>query len=85
MNYDELLEIKQEKERGICNIPFGTLCRKQIDNKFVHVVELKPQLVDSLVFTEALKRECQENLTIKHPRQLHFEVRWHLQLPSGSG
>lgn len=74
MNYDELLEIKQEKERGICNIPFGTLCRKQIDNKFVHVVELKPQLVDSLVFTEALKRECQENLTIKHPRQLHFEV-----------
>lgn len=74
MNYDELLEIKQEKERGICNIPFGTLCRKQIDNKFVNVVELKPQLVDSLVFTEALKRECQENLTIKHPRQLHFEV-----------
>lgn len=74
MNYDELLEIKQEKERGICNIPFGTLCRKQIDNKFVNVVDLKPQLVDNLVFTEALKLECKENLAVKHPRQLHFEV-----------
>ena len=74
MNYDELLVAKQGRESNKSRIPFGVFYRKQVDSKYVNVVDLDTRFVDSILFTEALKRECDENLSVRHPRQLHFEV-----------
>ena len=90
MNYEEMLRA-QENSGGIREaMPLGDFCRKQIDRKYKNVVELKPELTDSLVFAESLRRDQQTCLQLKDAHQLCYEMHedsggiYELELQSGN-
>ena len=71
-------------------MPFGVFYRKQIDRKYRYVVELRPDLMDSLFFGEGLHQDLQAVKDISDARQLHYELHedsggvYELELQSGS-
>lgn len=73
MNYEELLEAKAAEGAKKVKMPIGTYYKKQVDDKWVNAIDIRPQLNDNIVFAEALKKECEENGTLVHKHQLHFE------------
>ena len=80
MNYEELLESRNGAAMSKENTPFGVLYRKIVDGKYTSVVDLKDNLVDSLVFSEALAAENKQNRQLTHKAQMHFD-----QLHDSSG
>ena len=80
MNYEELLESRSGAAMSKENTPFGVLYKKIVDGKYASVIDLKDNLVDSLVFSEALAAENKQNKQLSHKSQLHFE-----QLADSSG
>ncbi len=73
MNYEELLEQKTAASVKGARLPLGIFCKKKIGEKYQNILELRPQLFDSIKFEGALKTECEKNLQLKHKNQLHFE------------
>jgi serine/threonine protein kinase len=74
MNYEEMLKqqdgVAQHKEV----LPLGTFYKKLIDGKYRNVVELKPELADSLVFCDGLRHDQQLAAGLKSPYQLRYEL-----------
>jgi len=90
MNYEEMLRA-QENAGGVREaMPLGQFCRKQVERKYKNVVELKPELTDSLVFAECLRRDQQACLAVKEAHQLCYELHedsggiYELELQSGN-
>ena len=54
MNYEELVNSQESMAARREPMPFGFFYRKQIDRKYRYVVELRPDLTDSLFFGEVL-------------------------------
>ena len=42
-------------------MPFGLLHKKMVDGKYVNVIDLREDLLDSLVFSDALTTESEQN------------------------
>lgn len=74
MNYEELLESRNGAAMAKEEMPFGLLYKKMVDNKYVNVIDLRSELTDSLVFSDALNIESARNETLKHKNQLHFTL-----------
>ena len=74
MNYEELLESRNGSALSKEQMPFGQLYKKQQENKYVNVVDLRSDLLDSLVFTDALQAESEGNLKLVQKSQLHFTL-----------
>lgn len=74
MNFEEMLNAQEGVNNHQEKMPLGTFFRKQIDRKYRYVVSLKPELTDSIVFCEALKKEQQWSLTRREKPQLHYEL-----------
>ena len=74
MNYEELLKAQESSAAFREQTPLGSIYKKQADRKFRCMLELKPDLADSLVFCEALRRDQKQTLTITDPRQMHYEL-----------
>lgn len=53
-------------------LPFGWMHKKLLEGKYVNVVDLRDDLKDSLVFTDALVTEAEQNKTLTDSRQIHF-------------
>ena len=53
-------------------LPFGWMHKKLLEGKYVNVVDLRDDLRDSLVFTDALVTEAEQNKTLTDSRQIHF-------------
>ena len=53
-------------------MPIGEFFRAKMDNKYQSRVDIHDSLIASITFSEALKRECEENNTIGDKHQLHF-------------
>ena len=53
LNVREGAALNKEKQ------PLGTFYKKRIDRKYRHVVELRPELAESLVFCDGLRRDQQ--------------------------
>ena len=73
MNYEELLAARSDGKLNKTPLPIGEYYRQQVDGKYRGRVAIRPALHDSIVFTEALKRECAANRRLQHPHLLHFE------------
>ena len=54
-------------------MPIGTYYKKQVDDKYLNTIDIRPQLNDNIVFAEGLKKECEENAELIQKHQLHFE------------
>ena len=74
MNYEELLESRHGAAMAKQRIPFGWMYKKQIDGKYVNVVDLREDLRDSLVFTDAVVAEATQNKTFSDRHQIHFST-----------
>lgn len=72
MNFEEMLDTREGIATNKEELPFGTFYRKRIDNKYRHVVALRPELTDSIVFCEALKADVAMSSVVKHPNQIKF-------------
>ncbi len=72
MNYEELLAAKVGGKLNLSQIPIGEFYRAKMDNKYQSMVDIRQSLTDNIAFCEALKRECEENITIVDKHQLHF-------------
>ena len=55
-------------------MPYGVFYRKQIDHKYRFVVELRPDLSDSLFFGEGLHQDYKALKNIDDAAQLHYEL-----------
>ena len=72
MNYEELLESRNGAAMAKQPLPFGWMHKKLLEGKYVNVVDLRNDLRDSLVFTDALVTEAEQNKTLTDSRQIHF-------------
>lgn len=74
MNYEELLESRNGSAMQKEEMPFGLLYKKMVDGKYVNVIDLREDLLDSLVFSDALTTESEQNKQLRNNHQLHFEL-----------
>ena len=74
MNYQELLESRYGSAMTKQSLPFGTMYKKMVDGKYNNVIDLRPDLIDSLVFCDAIAVEAEQNKSVTHKRQLHFSL-----------
>ncbi len=72
MNFEELLIAKAGGKLNQSHMPIGEFFRVKMDNKYQSRVDIHDSLIASITFSEALKRECEENNTIGDKHQLHF-------------
>ncbi|MCR4603598.1 MAG: hypothetical protein K5683_08745 [Prevotella sp.] len=74
MNYEEMLNAQGNNPLNHEEIPLGEFYRKQVDQKYRNVVELKSDLTENLVFCEALRRDQQLSRQLDDPHQLKYEL-----------
>ena len=72
MNYEEMLAARSHGKLNQTRLPIGEYYREQVDGKYRGVVDIHPELHDSILFSEALKTECACNKTLAHKNQLHM-------------
>ena len=74
MNYEELLAARNEGKQHKTQMPIGGFYREQVDGKWRGVIDVRPELNESIAFSEAIKAECEKNKTLVNGHQLHFEA-----------
>jgi hypothetical protein len=72
MNYEEMLAAKNEGKQNRTLLPIGEYYRIQTDGKYHAVVRIHQELNSSIVFSGALKKECERNKTLVNRYQLHY-------------
>lgn len=72
MNYEEMLAARTKGKLNNTLFPIGEYYRIQIDGKYRAVVDIRPELNSSIVFSGALKTECERNKTLVNRYQLHY-------------
>lgn len=72
MNYEEMLAAKNDGKLNKSRLPIGEYYRIQHDGKYHGIVAIRPELNHSIIFSEALKAECERNKILQNRYQLHF-------------
>ena len=72
MNYEELLIAKAGGKLNQSQLPIGEFFRAKMGSKYQSTVDIRESLTANITFCEALKSECEENVTIVDKHQLHF-------------
>ena len=72
MNYEEMLAAKNEGKLNKTLLPIGEYYCIQMDGKYRAVVSIRQELNSSIVFSGALKTECERNKTLVNRYQLHY-------------
>lgn len=76
MNFEEMLNAQEGQKPHREHTLLGSFYRRQVDGKYRHFIELRPNLTDSIVFCEALKTEQQWALRQRSKQQLRYELRY---------
>lgn len=74
MNYDELLSVRDSENAVFCQLPLGKLTRRNVDGKYLNVVDIRAALCSNVLFDESLKYECKAVGLLKPQHQLRFMV-----------
>ncbi|MBR1689046.1 MAG: hypothetical protein IJ710_11080, partial [Prevotella sp.] len=74
MNYQELLDAQNSRSPQKTKLPIGDYYRQTVDGKYRYVVDIRQQLTENIVFSEALKTECEKNKSLVNNHQLHYEA-----------
>ena len=75
MNYEEMLNKKEGAAIHKEPMTIGAFYKKRIENKYRNVVELRPDLANSLLFCEGLKRDQATGMDIRDAFQLHYTTK----------
>lgn len=74
MNYEELLNTQEGGTSRREKLLFGSFFRRQIDGKYRYVIELRPDLIDNIVFCESVKAEQKWSLRQHSKQLLRYEL-----------
>jgi serine/threonine protein kinase len=74
MNYEELLEARNDVRNKKYWLPIGDYYRQQTDGKWRGTVDVRKELHESITFSKALEEEAEKNKTLATRHQLHFDV-----------
>lgn len=74
MNYEEMLNARENANGKGVSLPIGVLRQKQIEQKYRYVVTLKPTLADSAAFRDALRNDHDWSMKHAGKHQLHYEL-----------
>ena len=74
MNFEELLNVQEGQKPHRESTPLGSYYRRQVDGKYRYVIDLRPELTDSIVFSEALRQEQQWAVRQRGKNQLHYNL-----------
>ncbi|MBQ8705944.1 MAG: protein kinase family protein [Paludibacteraceae bacterium] len=72
MNYEELLASRKDGKHNKTRLPIGDYYRQQIEGKYRSVVDVAQELNSNIKFSEALRRECEQNASLTNQHILHF-------------
>jgi len=72
MNYEELVAARNDGRKHKTMQPIGGYYREQVDGKWRGVVDIRPELQANIVFTGAIKTECEKNKVLTNKHQIHF-------------
>lgn len=72
MNYEELLASRSDGKQQKAQQPIGYYYREEIDSKWRGVVDVRKDMSANIVFSKALKAECEKNKELVNNRQIHF-------------
>ena len=72
MNYEEIVETRNGNLQHQEKVLYGMFYKKLVDKKYQNVIDIRQDLMDSILFAEGLRRECEANKELTDPRQLHF-------------
>ena len=67
-----MLAARQNEKKQASQLFVGKYYREQVDGKWRGVVDIRPELNQNIVFAQALKKECEENLKVADKHQIHF-------------
>ena len=74
MNYEEMLNSKEEKLIKVVALPIGVLYKKMLDKKYVSVIDLHHRHANNPMFIEAIAKECEAVSSLSDSHQIHFLV-----------
>ena len=74
MNYEEMLNARESTESRKEQMLLGNFYRKRIEGKYRNVIELRPELADSLVFCDGLRQDQMANKSMRDSFQLHYNL-----------
>lgn len=74
MNYDELLSARDNENGTLSQLMLGKFSKREVEGKFVNVVDVKDKLCCNILFEECLKYECKAVGLIKNQHQLRFMI-----------
>ena len=74
MNYEEMLDKRDGVSTHQEKMPLGTFYKKLIDHKYRNVVELRPELSDSMFFCDGLKSDAEFTGGFRSNSQMHFTI-----------
>lgn len=74
MNYEELLNAREAEGMHADQMPFGSLRKELIDNKYHYVLKMPTALTERWGFSEAIEAEQRLSRMLRSKQQLHFEM-----------
>lgn len=74
MNYEELLEARNDSRNKKLHLPLGDYYRQQVDGKWRGTVDIRQELNDNIIFAKALDAEIEANRKLVNRHQIHFDV-----------
>ena len=74
MNYEELIEARNDSRKKRQWLPLGEYYRHQVDGKWRCVIDVHQHLQRDNAFLKALDEEVEKNHTLANRHQIHFEA-----------
>ena len=72
MNYEELLSARDSEKNNFCQLMLGKISKREVDGKYINVVDIKKELTDNILFSDCLNKELQAVSSVKSPHQLRY-------------
>lgn len=74
MNFEQMLNAQDGAAVHREKMPFGLFYKRRIEKKYHNIVELRPELADSMMFCDALKNDHKWASQQPVPQQMHYEL-----------
>lgn len=74
MNYEELLSARDSEKNNFNQLMLGKISKREVDGKYINVVDIKKELTDNILFSEYLNNELKAVSSIKSSHQLRYII-----------
>ena len=74
MNYEELLSARDSEKNNFNQLMLGKISKREVDGKYINVVDIKKELTDNILFSEYLNNELKAVSSIKSSHQLKYII-----------